>query len=106
MARMAMARAATINNNGGCIDDCRTTGNDNEGSGQCNQQPAIAQGGGGSYIMVDICFFGHTKNNDKKKNCKVYRLFYILSVFSSSHPPILHPLSFFILSIHNNIISS
>ena len=41
-----------------------------------------------------------------RKIWKVYCLFYILSVFSSSHPPILHPLSFFILSIHNNIISS
>jgi hypothetical protein len=66
----------------------------------------IAQGGGGSYTMVDTRFFGHTKNDDKIKIWKVYCLFYILSVFSSSHPPILHPLSFFILSIHNNIISS
>ncbi len=49
-----------------------------------NQQPTIAQGGGGSHVMVDTCFFGLTKNEDKKK--------------VESLPPILHPLSFFILS--------
>ena len=53
--------------------------------------------------MVDTWFFGHIKNDYKKKNWKVYRLFYILSVFSSSHSPILRPLIFRILSIHNNI---
>jgi hypothetical protein len=59
-------------------------GNDKEGSGRHNQQPTIAQGGGGSYIMVDTCFFGHTKNDDKNN--------------LESLSPILHSLSFFIFS--------
>jgi hypothetical protein len=44
----------------------------------------IARGAGGSYIMVDTCFFGLTKNKDKKK----------IGKFTTY----LHPLSFFIVS--------
>ena len=40
--------------NDSCIDDCRTAGNDNEGSGRCNQKPTIARGGGGSYCTFDL----------------------------------------------------
>jgi hypothetical protein len=43
-----------------------------------------AQGGGGSYVMVDTCFFVLPKTKTRKK---LERL-----------PPILHPLSFFIVS--------
>jgi hypothetical protein len=34
---------------------------------QSTTNQTMAQGGGGSYIMVDTCFFGLTKNEDKKK---------------------------------------
>ena len=57
---------------------------DKDASKWRNQPPTIAQGGGGSYIMVDTCSFGRTKNEDKK--------------ILESLLPILHPLGFFIVS--------
>jgi hypothetical protein len=33
---------------------------------QSTTNQTMAQGGGGSYVMVDTCFFGLTKNEDKK----------------------------------------
>jgi hypothetical protein len=38
---------------------------------QSTTNQTIAQGGGGSYVMVDTCFFGLTKNKDNKKNGKL-----------------------------------
>jgi hypothetical protein len=57
--------------------------------GRRAQQPTIAQGGGGTYVMVDTCFFGLTKNKDKKK--------------LESLLPILNPLSFFIVSLNTTL---
>jgi hypothetical protein len=34
---------------------------------QSTTNQTMAQGGGESYVMVDTCFFGLTKNEDKKK---------------------------------------
>jgi hypothetical protein len=34
---------------------------------QSTTNQTMAQRGGGSYVMVDTCFFGLTKNKDKKK---------------------------------------
>jgi hypothetical protein len=34
---------------------------------QSTTNQTMAQGGEGSYVMVDTCFFGLTKNEDKKK---------------------------------------
>jgi hypothetical protein len=34
---------------------------------QSTTNQTMAQGGGGSYVMVDTCFFGLSKNKDKKK---------------------------------------
>jgi hypothetical protein len=42
---------------------------------QSTTNQTIAQGGGGSYVMVDTCFFGLTKNKDKKKIGKLTAYF-------------------------------
>jgi hypothetical protein len=34
---------------------------------QSTTNQTMVQGGGGFYVMVDTCFFGLTKNKDKKK---------------------------------------
>ena len=75
------------NNDGGCIDNCRMAGDDKEGSRRRNQQPTIAQVGGGSYIMLSQCyvrwltpaFLVIPKTTIRKK--------------LESLPPILHPLT-------------